>query len=119
MKFFKAADYQLDLPPEEPQYKSPGFLCDRLEALFAAISHTGEVPSCFQQTLIVPIYKGKGDHTDDSSYRPLSIPDAICRLWGATVEHALTEWLTEHNILPDSMFGFRPGRGCRHPLFVL
>jgi hypothetical protein len=119
MKFFKAADYQLGLPPEEPQYKSPGFICGQLEALYAAISRAAEVPSSFQTTLIVPIYKGKGDHTDDSSYRPLSIPDAICRIWGATVEHALTEWLTERNLLPDGMFGFRPGRGCRHPLFVL
>ncbi len=67
--------------------------------------------------LLMPIYKGKGQLAEPSNYRPLSIPDVACRVWGSI----LNQWLLDatKDSLPDTMFGFRPGRRTADPLLVL
>jgi hypothetical protein len=54
----------------------------------------------------MPIYKGKGQLADPSNYRPLSIPDVACRVWGSILNQRLLD--ATKDILPDTMFGFRP-----------
>jgi hypothetical protein len=49
--------------------------------------------------------------------RPLSIPDVACRVWGSILNQRLLD--ATKDILPDTMFGFRPGRRTADPLLVL
>ncbi len=66
----------------------------------------------------MPIYKpGKGQLADPSNYRPLSIPDVACRVWGSILNRRLLD--ATKDILSDTMFGFRPGRRTADPLLVL
>ncbi len=65
----------------------------------------------------MPIYKGKGQLADPSNYRPLSIPDVACRVWGSILNQRLLD--ATKDILSDTMFGFRPGRRTADPLLVL
>jgi exonuclease III len=88
-----------------------------LHLLYSRISATGQVPEQWRTALLVPIYKGKGQAADISNYRPLSMPTVACRLWSSIMNQRLTAAAKE--ILPDTMFGFRPGRRCADPLFVL
>jgi hypothetical protein len=67
--------------------------------------------------VLVPIYKGKGDQAVISCYRPLSFPTVACRVWSSLTNKALMD--ATGGVLPDTMFGFRPGFSCANPLFVL
>ena len=52
---------------------------------------------------------GKG-HREPGSYRPISILPALSKILEVVVRDALYEWLDMRGVLPDSQFGFRPGR---------
>ena len=88
-----------------------------LHKLYSCISSSGRVPEQWRTALLVPIYKGRGQAADVANYRPLSMPTVACRLWSSIMNQRLMA--ASKAILPDSMFGFRPGRRCADPLFVL
>ena len=92
-------------------------LAQGLHSIFERISATGQVPQQWRAAVLVPIYKDKGDMADVSNYRPLSVPTISCRIWSSLTNKRLME--ATKDILPDTMFGFRPKRGCSDPLFVL
>ncbi len=117
-------------PPEEPTPAEPSSqeamptskdataaIAEGLHLLYSCISSTGQVPQQWRTTLLVPIYKGKGQAADISNYRPLSMPTVACRLWSSIMNQRLSK--AAEKLLPDTMFGFRPGRRCADPLFVL
>jgi hypothetical protein len=72
---------------------------------------TGVFPDLFKQALVHPVHKGSGkDHRKPGSYRPISILPAISKILEIVVRDALYEYLDLRGVLPDSQFGFRPGR---------
>ncbi len=89
-----------------------------MHVVFQSISSSAMVPEQWHTALLMPIYKGKGQLlADPSNYRPLSIPDVACRVWGSILNQRLLD--ATRDILPDTMFGFRPGRRTADPLLVL
>jgi hypothetical protein len=92
-------------------------IADALHVVIQSISSSALVPEQWHTALLMPIYKGKGQLADPSNYRPLSIPDVACRLWGSILNKRLLD--ATKDILPDTMFGFRPGRRTADPLLVL
>jgi hypothetical protein len=92
-------------------------IADAMHAVFQSISSSAMVPEQWHTALLMPIYKGKGQLADPSNYRPLSIPDVACRVWGSILNQRLLD--ATKDILPDTMFGFRPGRRTADPLLVL
>ena len=87
-----------------------------LHTIFSKISRSGQIPQQWQLALLAPIHK-KGDIGCISNYRPLSVPPVSCRLWSSVLNAKLMAATNE--LLPDSMFGFRPSRSCMDPLFVM
>jgi hypothetical protein len=72
---------------------------------------TGVFPDLFKQALVHPVHKGSGkDHREPGSYRPISILPALSKILEIVVRDALYEHLDLRGVLPDSQFGFRPGR---------
>ena len=72
---------------------------------------SGIVPGGFKTGLVVPIHKGKGKNpTDPASFRPVSILPAISKVLEAVVKADLESHLAKVDALPNSQFGFRPGR---------
>jgi hypothetical protein len=92
-------------------------IADAMHVVFQSISSSAMVPEQWHTALLMPIYKGKGQLADPSNYRPLSIPDVACRVWGSILNQRLLD--ATKDILPDTMFGFRPGRRTADPLLVL
>jgi hypothetical protein len=88
-----------------------------LHTVYQCISNCAAVPAEWRSALLVPIYKGKGDLSDMASYRPLSMPTVACRVWSSLINRKLMQ--ATEDILPDVMFGFRPGRSCSDPLFII
>jgi len=72
---------------------------------------TGIFPDIFKQAIIHPIFKGSGkDPRDPGSYRPISILPSLSKILETVVRDALLDWLKLQGYIPDSQFGFLPGR---------
>jgi hypothetical protein len=108
--------------PEPSQAPQPdcqlasGMIAQHLQLVFECIHAAGHVPAQWHYALLVPIHK-KGDMHDLNNYRPLSVPTVACRLWSSVLNHQLMQQTS--SILPDEMFGFRPGRSCSDLLFIM
>ena len=57
------------------------------------------------------MFKGKGKNKrDPASYRPISILPYLSKVLEKIVRDALFDYFIERKVLPDSQFGFLPGR---------
>ena len=71
----------------------------------------GVFPDIFKHAIINPVFKGSGkDPHDPNSYRPISILPALSKVLEIAVRDALQDWLILNDFIPDSQFGFLPGR---------
>ena len=58
-----------------------------------------------------PVFKGNGKNPrEPESYRPISILPSLSKILEKIVRDALLDFLIEYDILPDSQYGFLPGR---------
>jgi hypothetical protein len=44
---------------------------------------------------------------------------ALYRLYANLLRSIVQDWCTNHDKIPDTQFGFNPGRSTLHPLFIL
>ena len=80
---------------------------------------TGIVPDLFKKAIVHPVYKGHGkDPRDPASYRPVAILPALSKVLEYVVRDALLSWFKLMNFLPESQYGFRPGRSVAMALTV-
>ena len=76
-------------------------------------------PSTLGVSVLVPIYKGKGDQADLNNYRGISILPALAKLYALILERRLSGALDAAGLRADSQFGFRKHRGTTEAAFVL
>ena len=57
--------------------------------------------------MITPIYKSEGDKQDPENYRPISILPLFGKCIEYFVNHQLTNYVQDNNILNNQQFGFR------------
>ena len=91
--------------------KTASATCIPLELIFRKSLQDGECPDDWRSANVAPIHK-KGDRTDPSNYRPVSLTSQVCKLLETIVRKRLVEHLKENNILRDEQHGFREGRSC-------
>ena len=86
-------------------------ICD----LAAAIIRDGKVPSDWEQSFIVCLYKGKGDALERGNYRGLKLTEQVMKILERIVDGLIRQWVS----IDDSQFGFVPGRGTTDAIFVV
>ena len=91
--------------------KTASETCKPLEIIFKKSMKCGECPTDRRSANVTPIHK-KGDRTDPSNYRPVSLTSQVCKIFETIVRKHLLEHLAENNILRDEQHGFREGRSC-------
>ena len=64
---------------------------------------------------IVPVYK-KGRRSCAENYRPVALTCTLRRILEAVVRLQLKNCLEERNLLPESMCGFRSGKGTANAI---
>ncbi len=82
------------------------------------IWETGEIPTEWQEAIIVPIYKA-GDYNKAENYRGISLLNTAYKILAMIVNERLTKWAEEGEVLPENQAGFRKGRGTRENIFIL
>lgn len=91
-----------------------------VETLASPIAHlvnrslsSGIVPTAFKEAIVIPIFKGKGKTVSDpASYRPVAILPAMSKVLESVVKKDLEDHLAKVNALPETQYGFRPGKSA-------
>jgi hypothetical protein len=79
---------------------------------------TGIYPDRLKYTNIIPCYK-KGDITEMSDYRPISLLTGFSKLFEILICNRLKHHLTNNNIIVGDQFGFRDDASTQKAIFML
>ena len=83
--------------------------------LAAAIIRDGKIPSDWEQSFTVCLYKGKGDALERGNYRRLKLTEQVMKVLERIVDGLIRQLVS----INDSQFGFVPGRGTTDAIFVV
>ena len=83
--------------------------------LAAAIIHDGKVPSDWEQSFIICLYKGKGDALERGNYRGFKLTEQVMKVLDRIVDGLIRQVVS----IDDSQYGFVPGRGTTDAIFVV
>ena len=86
-------------------------ICD----LAAAVIPAGKVPSDWEQSFIVCLYKGKGDALERCNYCSLKLTEQVMKVLERIVDGLIRQMVS----IDDSQFGFVQGRGATDAIFVV
>ena len=84
-------------------------LCTPLYIIFKMSIDSGTCPLQWKNADITPIYK-KGDASQVSNYRPISILPAMCRLFERILADDINFHLYHNRLITDAQYGFVKGR---------
>ena len=78
-----------------------------LTELAEVVFCNGVIPTDWQESFILNLYKGKGDALERGNYRGLKLTDQVMKL----LERVLDSFIREMVDIDAMQFGFVPGRG--------
>ena len=81
-----------------------------LTAFFNRCIKVGDFPLEWKTAHVIPLYKGKGDPTNPSMYRPISLLHSVAKLYESLISQQLYSFVENNNILSDNQYGFRRRR---------
>jgi hypothetical protein len=79
---------------------------------------SGSFPDRLKYSIVRPIYK-KGDRTNHSNYRPISLLTSFPKIFEKAIYTRLTEYLINNKILSDNQYGFWKGLATENAIFKL
>ena len=97
--------------------KGGGAMVDWLVRLLNVCFREGRVPSDWRSACVVPLYKGKGDKYECSSYRGISLLSVVGKVYGRVLIERIRKGTEE--VIGEEQCGFRRGRGCVDQVFVV
>ena len=74
-----------------------------------------KVPDEWRKSVLIPIYKGKGDSKECGNYRGIQLMSHTMKLWEQIVEATLRKEV----VIGDQQFGFMPQRSATDAIFGL
>lgn len=89
-----------------------------LARIFEICRRECRIPSAWKLSSTILIYK-KGDEGIPSNWRPISLQNAIYKIYAATWAKRLAEWATEVGTISPSQKGFVLGEGCLEHSFLV
>ena len=79
------------------------------------IVRDGKIPDDWKNSLLVPVFKGKGDPLECGSYRAIKLLEQAMKV----VERVLEGRIREQVDIDKMQFGFSPGKGTTDAIFVI
>jgi hypothetical protein len=89
-----------------------------LAKMFFRFFSCSVIPSSWKVARLTPVYK-KGDTLLPDNYRLLAVSPVLYRLYSNCISQFLTSWCVKHAVVPDTQFGFYPGRSIQQAQFLL
>ena len=89
-----------------------------LTAIFNASLKTGIFPDDWKTAVVTPVFK-KGDRSEASNYRPISLLPCVSKVLEELVFKQLSLHLESHNLLPDCQYGLRKQRSTEDATMLL
>ena len=86
-------------------------MSEPLAIIYQKLLDEGVCPNEWKSANVTPIHK-KGDRTDPSNYRPVSLTSQVCKVLESIIVEKVTKHLTDNDLLNDAQHGFRAGRSC-------
>ena len=83
--------------------------------LFNSIMKTEQMPSAWRQSILIPMFKGKGDIQEYKYYRGIKLLSHTFKIWERVVDRRMRQCTNIH----ESQFGFMPGRSTTDAIFIL
>ena len=80
-----------------------------LTTMFNRFLSCNFVPVQWKNAFIVPIFK-KGDRRKVGNYRPISLTSSLSRLFEAVIVEKMLSFVSQHNLISKSQFGFLPSK---------
>ena len=74
-----------------------------------------KIPTEWRDSVIIPIYKEKGDIQGCGNYRGIKLMSHTMKIW----ERIIGRRLREETTIGDEQFGFMPGRGTTDAIFAV
>jgi Reverse transcriptase (RNA-dependent DNA polymerase) len=87
----------------------------RLTKLFNIIFRFNKMPDELRRSILVPIFKNKGDIQSYTNYRGIKLMSHTMKLWERVIEHRLRKLTT----VSKNQFGFMPGRSTMEAIFLI
>ena len=82
-----------------------------LTSLFNRSIESGLVPDDWKLANVIPIFK-KGDKSDPSNYRPISLTSIVGKLLESIIAGKIRDHLEKYSLINPSQHGFLKGRSC-------
>ena len=86
-----------------------------LAHLIKSVIAEGVVPADWRDSIIVNLFKGKGNALDRENYRGLKLTDHVMKL----VEHVLERRIRKMVDIDEMQFGFVSGRSATDAVFIV
>jgi hypothetical protein len=102
------------IPPHIIKAIGPA-ICGQITHLFAACVLTGQVPGHFKEAHVTPIFK-KGDPSDVSNYRPISVTGTFSKLFEQVLLWQIETHMERYQVLAPSQYGFRRHHSTTHAM---
>ena len=98
--------------------KQVNVLVPLMARLFKVLLTESKVPACWKVAKLSPIHK-KGEVLKPGNYRMIAVSGVMYRIYANVLKNLVTDWCVKKGKIPDTQFGFFPGRSTLHPLFIL
>ena len=92
-----------------------GLTVEQLTKVANSMLEGKEMPTMWKESLLVPLYKGKGDALKCSNYRSIKLLDHAMKV----VEKVFERRLRSNTELDGAQFGFQGGRGTTDAIFIV
>jgi hypothetical protein len=86
-----------------------------LTKLFNLIFRSNKMSNKWRRSILVPIFKDKGDVQSCTNYRGIKLISHTMKLWERILEHRL-RGVTN---VSKNQFGFMPGRSTMEAIFII
>ena len=74
----------------------------------------GSIPDDWKSSVVLPIYKGKGDPMECGYYRGIKLLEHAMKVVGRIFEHRIWQQIK----IDDMQFGFMKGKGTNDAIFM-
>ena len=88
---------------------------DLLWDLMIKIEEQEHIPDEWRESVLVPIYKEKGDVQECQNYLGIKLLSHTMKIW----EHIVDKRVRGEVEVTEEQFGFMPGRGTTNAIFIL